>query len=72
MKRSYLIFLLCLCFFNNTLLASTMKLSNADQFISYTEVGQGKPLVLIHAFPTDQRLWQPQLEGLKNIFMLLL
>ncbi|VEB35925.1 lipolytic protein [Legionella sainthelensi] len=68
MKRSYLIFLLCLCFFNNTLLASTMKLSNADQFISYTEVGQGKPLVLIHAFPTDQRLWQPQLEGLKKHF----
>ncbi len=45
-----------------------MKLSNADQFISYTEVGQGKPLVLIHAFPTDQRLWQPQLEGLKKHF----
>ncbi len=45
-----------------------MKLSNADQFISYTEVGQGKPLLLIHAFPTDQRLWQPQLEGLKKHF----
>ncbi|KTD60140.1 lipolytic enzyme [Legionella sainthelensi] len=68
MKRCYIILLLCLCFFNTTLLASTMKLSNADQFISYTEVGQGKPLLLIHAFPTDQRLWQPQLEGLKKHF----
>ncbi|WP_058514450.1 alpha/beta fold hydrolase [Legionella santicrucis] len=68
MKRSLLILPLFLCFFNNILLASTMKLSDSNQFISYTEVGQGKPLVLIHAFPTDQRLWQPQLDGLKKHF----
>ena len=34
--------------------------------ISYTETGSGPPLVLIHAFPTDYRLWAPQLEGLKQ------
>lgn len=37
------------------------------KFISYTDVGQGKPLVLIHAFPTDLRLWAPQQE-LKDHF----
>jgi pimeloyl-ACP methyl ester carboxylesterase len=36
--------------------------------ISYSEVGEGQPLVLIHAFPTDQHLWNPQQEGLKNHF----
>lgn len=36
--------------------------------ISYKEVGQGEPLVLIHAFPTDQQLWQPQQNGLENYF----
>ena len=35
---------------------------------SYTDVGSGKPVVLIHAFPTDQHLWQPQREGLKKHF----
>ncbi len=37
-------------------------------FIAYTDVGRGKALVLIHAFPTDQRLWTTQLEGLKPYF----
>ncbi|KTC93964.1 alpha/beta fold hydrolase [Legionella cincinnatiensis] len=68
MKRSLSILLLFFCFFNNTLFASTMKLPDSNRFISYTEAGQGKPLVLIHAFPTDQRLWQPQLDGLKKHF----
>lgn len=39
-----------------------------DRYISYTEIGQGEPLVLIHAFPTDQQLWVPQQEGLKQYF----
>jgi len=36
--------------------------------ISYTDVGNGKPIVLIHAFPTDQRLWEPQRNELKQHF----
>jgi len=36
--------------------------------ISYTDVGRGDPIVLVHAFPTDQRLWKPQQDGLKNHF----
>src|SRR5690349_10089995 len=39
-----------------------------DKFISYTDVGSGKPLVLIHAFPTDLRLWDPQQDTLKKYF----
>lgn len=39
-----------------------------NRYISYTEVGQGQPLVLIHAFPTDQQLWTSQQEGLKQHF----
>ncbi len=36
--------------------------------ISYSDVGTGFPLVLIHAFPTDQHLWEPQQTGLKQNF----
>lgn len=35
---------------------------------SVTDVGKGEPLVLIHAFPTDERLWEAQRNGLKNKF----
>ncbi|MCD6045192.1 MAG: lip3 [Gammaproteobacteria bacterium] len=36
--------------------------------ISYTDTGSGKPVVLIHAFPTDQQLWKQQIEPLKKHF----
>lgn len=39
-----------------------------NRVISYTDVGEGRPIVLIHAFPTDQRLWEPQIKGLKHNF----
>lgn len=45
--------------------------SSYHKFISYSEVGQGQPLVLIHAFPTDQELWVPQQEGLKRHFRII-
>ncbi len=57
-----------ICFFSNTLQAMTIALPHSNQFISYNDVGEGKPIVLIHAFPTDQRLWQAQQEGLKGHF----
>lgn len=41
---------------------------NKANVISYTDVGSGKPMILIHAFPADQNLWQPQREGLKQHF----
>ncbi|CAM2837886.1 lipolytic protein [Legionella steigerwaltii] len=63
----FLIFIV-FAFFDNALFATTIALPHTNQFISYNDVGDGKPLVLIHAFPTDQRLWQAQQEGLKGHF----
>ncbi|QMT60363.1 alpha/beta fold hydrolase [Legionella sp. PC997] len=57
-----------ICCVSNTLLAMTFAPPQSNQFISYNDVGEGKPIVLIHAFPTDQRLWQAQQEGLKERF----
>ncbi len=36
--------------------------------LSYSDVGSGRPIILIHPFPTDQSLWQPQRDGLKSHF----
>lgn len=59
-------------FFSSISLAfATSLYTQKNKFISYTEVGQGKPLVLIHAFPTNQRLWKPQQDGLKNKFRII-
>lgn len=33
----------------------------------YEENGQGIPLLLIHGFPHDHTLWQPQLDGLQDV-----
>lgn len=52
-----------LAFFTRCIFAS-----NQHSFISYTDSGSGTPLVLIHAFPTDQRLWKPQQDELKTNF----
>ena len=40
--------------------------------IAYVEEGVGRPLVLIHAFPTDQRLWFVQRVILKKYFHLII
>lgn len=40
-------------------------------YISYSDVGQGEPLVLIHAFPVDKRLWKPQQDGLASHFRII-
>ncbi|MEB3221988.1 MAG: alpha/beta fold hydrolase [Candidatus Sericytochromatia bacterium] len=34
--------------------------------IAYTASGQGPVLLLLHAFPLNQRMWDPQLEGLAD------
>lgn len=47
--------------------SATMTLKN-NQVISYTDAGHGTPLVLIHAFMTDQQLWDPQREALEKNF----
>ncbi len=36
--------------------------------LHYEERGQGMPVVLVHGFPLDRRIWQAQLEGLSDAF----
>jgi pimeloyl-ACP methyl ester carboxylesterase len=35
--------------------------------MNHDEQGQGLPLLLIHVFPHDRTLWEPQLDGLKDV-----
>lgn len=53
-----------------TLLSANFAFANrsVEGEISYTDTGSGSPVILIHPFPTDLNLWQPQREGLKSHF----
>ena len=35
--------------------------------MAYSDAGQGTPLLLVHGFPLNRQLWQPQLEGLSSV-----
>ena len=39
--------------------------------MSYTDVGQGLPVVLIHGFPLNREIWAPQTEALTNKYRLI-
>lgn len=39
-----------------------------NRFISYTDIGHGRPIILIHAFPTDRRLWEYARKEIEDIF----
>jgi pimeloyl-ACP methyl ester carboxylesterase len=45
----------------------TCKLPSSGLVIAYDETGTGTPLVLLHAFPFDRTMWQPQFQGLADI-----
>jgi pimeloyl-ACP methyl ester carboxylesterase len=34
--------------------------------MAYTDTGQGPPLLFIHGYPLNRKLWQPQVEGLAD------
>ena len=34
--------------------------------LAHTHAGEGAPVVLLHAFPLDGRMWEPQLKGLSD------
>lgn len=57
-----------ICAVVSLLLSTTVLANSADNNISYTDTGAGKPVILIHPFPTDQNIWQPQRDGLKSHF----
>lgn len=39
--------------------------------LAFTDAGSGPPLVLLHAFPLDRGMWQPQIDGLQDRFRIL-
>lgn len=39
--------------------------------MAYTDVGRGLPLLLVHGYPLNRQMWQPQLEDLKSYARLL-
>lgn len=53
------------------LLIATSAFASGNHRISFTDVGKGMPIILIHAFPTDQRLWKPQQENLASHFRII-
>lgn len=68
---SQIVFFVCTLFLSSFPVTSTNAIelgqrSMSSAQINYTDIGQGRPLVLIHAFPTDLRLWQPQYELKKH------
>lgn len=66
---NYFKFIACLFWICMESTSFASKLTTIEnRVISYTDVGEGRPIVLIHAFPTDQRLWEPQRKGLKHNF----
>lgn len=34
--------------------------------ITFEEYGEGKPVILLHAFPLNRRMWAPQIDALKT------
>ncbi len=58
--------LLIICSLMTTVHASTTHANKTG--ISYQIKGKGFPLILIHAFPTDHRLWAPQIDVLQRHF----
>ncbi len=44
-----------------------MNILIGDIQISYSDAGQGIPLVFVHGFPLNRQMWQPQVEGLSGI-----
>ncbi len=39
--------------------------------MSYREFGEGRPIVLLHAFPLDSRMFEPQAEALAGVWRLI-
>ena len=47
----------------------TVKLHDAT--LSFTDVGTGPVLLLVHGFPLDHSMWQPQLESLSDTYRII-
>lgn len=45
----------------------TCLLPNRNLRLAYEENGRGRPFVLLHAFPFDRTMWEPQQDELQNV-----
>jgi len=45
-----------------------MRYTRQGVSIEYDDIGNGVPLLLIHAFPVDRTLWRAQIAGLSSIY----
>ena len=43
-----------------------MRMLLNDFSLAYEDHGQGRPIVFIHGFPLNKKMWEPQLQGLAN------
>lgn len=67
--KALLLITTSLCFLiHSACSTATTIVVDENKIISYTDSGKGTPLILIHAFPTDQTLWTPQRKTLKKHF----
>jgi pimeloyl-ACP methyl ester carboxylesterase len=49
-----------------------MRIQIADgRWVEYDDVGQGNPIVLLHAFPLARAMWRPQVDVLQNAYRLI-
>ncbi|VVC76196.1 AB hydrolase superfamily protein YdjP [Aquicella siphonis] len=69
--RLLLILTVCLLYPAVNIAAEKPSVRSLQPEISYSTAGQGTPLILVHAFPADSRLWAPQIDGLKSSFRII-
>ena len=43
-----------------------MQIQLHDIRLAYNDQGQGQPLLFIHGYPLNRRMWQPQISGLEK------
>lgn len=47
------------------------KVRSGEISINYSDTGDGTPILLVHAFPLNSRMWEPQIEALSDRFRLI-
>lgn len=47
------------------------KVTSGEVSINYSDTGDGTPILLVHAFPLNSRMWEPQIEALSDRFRLI-
>ena len=47
------------------------KVTSGDVQINYTDTGSGTPVLLVHAFPLNSKMWESQIESLGDRFRLI-